>query len=111
MSKTYVLGYDINSDVSILSGDCNETLKSIPDESVHLLISSPPYNLKKEYETGKSLDAYLHEMKPILEECCRVLHPCGSLCWEVGNFVDRGEVYPLDIYYYGFFKKNGASSS
>jgi DNA modification methylase len=37
----------------------------------------------------------------------RVLHPTGSLCWQVGNYVHKGEVFPLDIYYYPIFKEQG----
>jgi adenine-specific DNA-methyltransferase len=46
-------------------------------------------------------------MKPILSELVRVLRPDGSICWQVGNYVENGEVYPLDIYYYSLFKDLG----
>ena len=37
----------------------------------------------------------------------RVLSPEGSLCWQVGNYVEKGEVFPLDIFYYPFFQARG----
>ncbi len=37
----------------------------------------------------------------------RVISPNGSICWEVGKYVDKGEVFPLDIFYYQIFKKIG----
>ncbi|MCG2682583.1 MAG: site-specific DNA-methyltransferase [Planctomycetales bacterium] len=72
-----------------------------------LIITSPPYNLGKVYEKATALDKYLTELKPILDELIRVLSPEGSLCWQVGNYVEKGEIFPLDIYYYPVFKTLG----
>ena len=83
-------------------------LKELPDDSVNLVITSPPYNIGKEYETRTSLQAYLNEMLPIITELYRVLAPTGSVCWEVGNYVSEDkhkEIFPLDIYYYELFKQ------
>lgn len=87
--------------------DALKFCKSLPDGSVDLIITSPPYNIGKEYETKKSIEAYLEDIKPILTELVRVLSDKGSLCWEVGNYVDKGEVFPLDIYFYMIFKELG----
>ena len=84
-------------------------MQSLPDCSVQLVITSPPYNIGKEYETRTSLQNYLKEMEPIIREIYRILTPTGSVCWEVGNWVSEKEpkeVYPLDIYYYELFKNN-----
>lgn len=82
-------------------------LKGLPDESIDLIVSSPPYNVGKEYEVRTSLGHYLDEMKPILNELVRVLKPTGNLAWEVGNYIKDKEVYPLDMYYYPIFKDLG----
>ncbi|MBU4486675.1 MAG: site-specific DNA-methyltransferase, partial [Candidatus Delongbacteria bacterium] len=37
----------------------------------------------------------------------RTLSNEGNLCWQVGNYVDNGEIFPLDVYYYHIFKKFG----
>lgn len=90
--------------------DALSFMQSLPDCSVQLVITSPPYNIGKEYETRKSLEKYLEEMSPIVQEIYRILKPTGSVCWEVGNWVSEKEpkeVYPLDIYYYNLFKNNG----
>lgn len=87
--------------------DALKFCKSLPDGSIDLIITSPPYNIGKEYETKKSIEAYLEDIKPILTELVRVLSDKGSLCWEVGNYVDKGEVFPLDIYFYMIFKELG----
>ena len=96
-----------DSDVMFLLGDCLKNMKKIPDKVVKLIITSPPYNLQKEYEEKKSLEDYLQDIRPALEEFRRVMHPQGSICWQVGNYVDKGEIYPLDIIYYNIFKDLG----
>jgi len=82
-------------------------LRTLPDESVQLVVTSPPYNIGKAYETRVSLRQYLEQQKSVVEELVRVLRPEGSLCWQVGNYVEDGEVFPLDIYYYDLFKDCG----
>ena len=41
----------------------------------------------------------------MIDELVRILRNEGSICWQVGNFVEDSEVFPLDIFYYGIFKK------
>ena len=87
--------------------DALSFLKMQPDSSIKLIITSPPYNIGKEYETKTSLKQYFDEMRPIVSEIFRVLTDDGSVCWEVGNWVsdkEPKEVYPLDIYYYDLFE-------
>lgn len=88
-------------------GDSLDFLKTIPDNSISLVISSPPYNLGKVYEKKVDISDYLSCQKPIIAELTRILKADGSLCWEVGNYVNKGEVFPLDIYYYMIFKEQG----
>ena len=96
-------------DASILHGDSLELLKQIASSSVQLIITSPPYNIGKEYEVKQEYSDYLNEMKPIISELVRILRPGGSICWQVGNGVRRGEVIPLDALYYPIFKSEGLS--
>lgn len=91
----------------IASGNCLKTLRTLPDGLAKLIITSPPYNLGKAYEKATSLNQYLERLKPIVEQLVRVLSPEGSLCWQVGNYIEKGEVFPLDILYYPFFKEHG----
>mgnify|MGYP000175245778 CR=1 FL=1 len=44
-------------------------------------------------------------MKPIIIELDRVLKKSGSICWQVGNYVKKGEIFPLDVFYYDVFKE------
>jgi len=88
-------------------GETCRFLKTLPEASMKLIISSPPYNLGKRYETKVELQSYLCHQQPVMDELVRILDERGSLCWEVGNYVCDGEVYPLDIFYYDFFKERG----
>lgn len=99
--------FDPTADAMFLLGDSAKTLASVPDCSVKLIITSPPYNLDKVYEDKKSLEDYFALVEPVINQCLRVLAEDGSLCWQVGNYVDKGEVFPLDILYYPFFKEKG----
>jgi DNA modification methylase len=99
--------YSADSEVVIAPGDALNTLQSCPSNFAKLIITSPPYNVGKEYETQTSLKKYLRELEPTLEQLVRVLSPTGSLCWQIGNYVENKEVFPLDIYFYPIFKKLG----
>ncbi len=99
--------FDPEAQAVIAEGDCLETLRGLPSGFAQLIITSPPYNIGKEYEKATHLDRYLHALGPIVDELIRVLSPSGSLCWQVGNYVEDSEVFPLDIFYYPFFKKHG----
>ncbi|HUS73333.1 MAG TPA: site-specific DNA-methyltransferase [Sedimentisphaerales bacterium] len=93
--------------IVLYSGDCLTALSAIPEKSIQLVITSPPYNVGKAYERSKKLNEYLKSIEPVLRELVRVLSLQGSLCWQVGNYVEKGEIFPLDIFYYSIFKQLG----
>lgn len=93
--------------IVLYSGSCLDAVREIPAESIQLIITSPPYNVGKSYERSTALEEYLETIKPILDELVRLLSPQGSLCWQVGNYVEKGEVFPLDIFYYSILKELG----
>ncbi|MEI6046752.1 MAG: site-specific DNA-methyltransferase [Chloroflexota bacterium] len=100
--------FDPSASIILAEGDCLETLQAMPPDFVKLIITSPPYNLGKAYEKSEAdLSTYLEALAPIVEQLVRVLSSDGSLCWQVGNYVEDGEIFPLDIFYYPFFKKYG----
>jgi len=89
---------------------CEDNLKymrSLDDKSMQLIVTSPPYNIGKEYETRKSMEIYIEEQAACIAEAVRLLADGGSICWQVGNHVDDGEVFPLDIILYQRFKDHG----
>lgn len=91
----------------IKNGDALQILKKMEDSKFDLIITSPPYNIGKSYEIKTSIEKYLQTQEEIIQELIRVLSNEGNLCWQVGNYVNKGEIFPLDIYYYQIFKKYG----
>ena len=92
------------ADVILSCSDNLDFMRKLPDESVKLIVTSPPYNVGKSYETRTSLNEYLESQETVLKECARLLHPQGSICWQVGNYVSDGEIVPLDTVLYPLFK-------
>src|SRR5579885_3639099 len=88
-------------------GDCLDLLRSIPDASVKLVVTSPPYNIGKPYERRLKLNEYLDQQRRVIEECVRVTSLSGSNCWQVGNFVSKGEIIPLDLKLFPIFERLG----
>lgn len=85
-------------DYKIYTGDRIEFLNKVKNNSVQLIITSPPYNIGKSYEKKEPLEKYLDEQKKTLIECVKKLKDEGSLCWQVGNFIKaKSEIIPLDI--------------
>lgn len=99
--------FTITGRAVVFRGECIDFLRQIPDESIRLIVTSPPYNLGKKYEKKLKLDAYLHEQKAIIEQCVRVMSPSGSVCWQVGNYVENGAIVPLDSVLYPLFSQHG----
>lgn len=93
--------------IVVYPGDCLDLLESIPDESLQLVVTSPPYNIGKEYEKRLDLDLYLQQQARVIAECVRALSHRGSICWQVGNYVDRGAIIPLDTVLYPIFSGLG----
>ena len=91
----------------MFNNDCLTILEKIENEKFDLILTSPPYNVGKSYETKMSIEKYLETQEKIISELVRTLSDKGNLCWQVGNYVDKGEVFPLDIFYYQIFKKFG----
>ena len=77
-------------------GDAFDLIKQIPDGSVDVVITSPPYSMGKEYESKKrDLSTFIHDQEIMISECYRVLKNGGSLCYQVGMFVKDNAVTPL----------------
>lgn len=95
-------------DYSIWLGDVEEFLGALPLEPLFdLIVSSPPYNIGKCYESKTIFAEYLVWQERIIDLMIPRLKDTGSLCWQVGNFVDNGQIYPLDIEFSPIFKKHG----
>ncbi len=83
-------------------------LRSLPDAAASLVVTSPPYNIGKEYEKRqKAVKAYIDWQETVLKECYRVLADDGSICWQVGNYVENGSILPIDILLHSVFERLG----
>lgn len=91
----------------IIQNDCLKVMPDIPDNSIQCIISSPPYNLGKNYENKKSINDYLNFYVLVIKQFKRILKDTGVIFWQVGNWIKDGEVYPLDILFYDLFKNDG----
>jgi adenine-specific DNA-methyltransferase len=79
-----------------------EFMRTLKKESMNLIVTSPPYNIGKIYEKRKTtLDIYVEQQAATIAEAVR------SICWQVGNNVEDGEVYPLDVILYPLFINHG----
>ncbi|OFW80354.1 MAG: DNA methyltransferase [Alphaproteobacteria bacterium RIFCSPLOWO2_01_FULL_40_26] len=99
--------FDKRADAVVALDDSLRFTKTLPDNFFRLIISSPPYNIGKVYEKQVSIEDYLKQIDPLLKELVRVLARDGSFCWQVGNYVNDGEIYPLDMFFYHQFKSLG----
>lgn len=91
--------------VKFINNDVLDGLNLIKDKSIDLIISSPPYNIGKIYEKRDDFDKYLIWQKLVLSKCYEKLKDSGSIVWQVGNYIEDGEVFPLDIYFYSILKE------
>ena len=98
----------LNSDCALWIGDTEQFLKALPHQPLFdLVVTSPPYNIGKAYEKKNDLDFYLDWQKRVIDEIVPRVKPSGSICWQVGNFVDNGQIIPLDIEFAPIFKSHG----
>ena len=98
MSKVRIASeFDRAADFVLFEGDCLDLLPQVPDGFAKLVVTSPPYNLGKSYESRLDMSDYVMQQRRVIEECVRVLNDRGSICWQVGNYVNNGEIIPLDI--------------
>jgi adenine-specific DNA-methyltransferase len=84
-----------------------EFMATLPDNSIKLIVTSPPYNIGKSYERRTRLEHYIAEQTSVIAECVRLLDERGSICWQIGNHVQNGEIFPLDVILYPVFAKFG----
>ncbi len=75
----------------------SEKMKELPDNSVHLMVTSPPYNVGKEYDEDLTLEEYLGFLKNVWKEVYRVLVPGGRACINVAN-LGRKPYIPLHAF-------------
>lgn len=89
----------------LFSMDIEKFLDALPREPIFdLVVTSPPYNIGKEYERQVPLEQYVDWQKRIIEKIDVRLKDTGSICWQVGNYVENGSITPLDFELAPIFK-------
>jgi len=94
---------------TILHGKSENKLAELSDGSQKLILTSPPYNIGKEYESTVALDKYVDWIVSFLPEFNRVLCDSGSIAFQIGNYIDKKAkaVYPLDCVLFNHFVSAG----
>jgi DNA modification methylase len=115
--KTDYFINNITSSQKIIWGDCYKVLKKMKNESIHCMVTSPPYYNAREYSQWNNLDSYLKDMELILTECYRVLDNHRVFIFNVGDIFDNDNLYttsvwgkrrlPLGAYFINLFEKIG----
>ncbi|MBI4648093.1 MAG: site-specific DNA-methyltransferase [Bacteroidia bacterium] len=106
-----------DSSIKIIWGDAYNVLKSIDNESVHLMVTSPPYYNARDYSTWVNINEYLKDMRNIIEEAYRVLDNHRVFVFNVGDIFDNDNIYtksvwgkrrlPLGAYFIKIFEEAG----
>jgi DNA modification methylase len=108
---------DKSSQIKLIWGDCYQVLKRMKSESVHLMVTSPPYYNAREYSKWENLNDYFLDMKEILTECYRVLDNHRVFVFNVGDVYDNDRLItksvwgkrriPLGAYFIKLFEEIG----
>lgn len=93
------------SDNALFGMDVEKFLDSLPEEPIFdLVVTSPPYNIGKKYEKKVDLEEYIKWQERVIHKIFIRLKNTGSICWQVGNYVDNGAIIPLDFEFAPIFK-------
>lgn len=105
--KASIARLAVDRQAHMTCADNLDFMRLLKTGSMKLIVTSPPYNIGKSYERRRSLENYVNDQMQVISECVRLLNQRGSLCWQVGNHVQNGEIFPLDIILYQAFKDHG----
>lgn len=97
------------NNATLFAGNCLHLLRKLDSDTVQLTVTSPPYNVGKEYEERLTLAEYIAFQQKVIDECVRVTKVGGSICWQVGNHRNgHGQVIPLDILLFPLFSETSS---
>jgi adenine-specific DNA-methyltransferase len=91
----------------VFQKDAFQFLSGLPEGSVDLVISSPPYCMAKAYDTSCEVGDFIASHDNLFQHLLRVVKDGGSVCWQVGHHVRNNVVVPLDAIVYSAFAKSG----
>lgn len=108
---------DDKSNLKVIWGDCLNALKKMDSESIHLMVTSPPYYNAREYSQWKDIHEYLHDMREIIKETYRVLDNHRVWVFNVGDIFSNPNTkttsvwgktrIPLGAYFTTMFEEEG----
>ena len=78
--------------VKIVWGNCLDAMRGMKSESIHLMVTSPPYYNAREYSQWKNLNEYLDDMRLIIKESYRVLDNHRVFVFNVGDIFDNDNI-------------------
>ncbi len=106
-----------DDDIKIIWGNCFDVMKGMNSESIHCMVTSPPYYNARKYSTWKNLDLYLYDMRNIIKEAYRVLDNHRVFVFNVGDIFDNDNLttksvwgkrrLPLASYFIKIFEEEG----
>lgn len=106
-----------DKDIKIVWGDAYRVLKSMDSESVHLMVTSPPYYNARDYSNWSNLTEYLKDMQKIIKETYRVLDNHRVFVFNIGDIFDNDNLktrsvwgkrrLPLGAYFIKMFEETG----
>jgi adenine-specific DNA-methyltransferase len=105
--------YQSDANVTFYHGDRLDLIQQIvkAGDKAELIVTSPPYNVGKEYEERVPLELYVEDQARTITSCVEILSDSGSICWQIGHYIEgKGrakEAYPLDLVLYPIFKDLG----
>ena len=88
---------NIPNQLDVIHRTDSRNMKHLPDDSVHLMITSPPYNVGKEYDSDLTLSEYMDLLDDVMKEVYRVLVEGGRACVNIAN-IGRKPYIPLHLY-------------
>jgi len=99
--KKLLAGIEEPRAFAVFRGDCKLLLSHVPNDTVDITITSPPYCIGKAYESeSTTTEDFIRAQKEVLPEIVRVTKPGGSICWQIGYHVTDAAVFPLDYAIY-----------
>lgn len=108
---------DTSNDLKIIWGDVYDVLRQMDSESIHLMVTSPPYYNAREYSQWDDLNEYLSDMRKIIKECYRVLDNHRVFVFNIGDVFDNDNLtvrsvwgkrrLPLGAYFIKIFEEEG----
>lgn len=103
--------------IKVVWGNCLENLKKLPDESIQLMVTSPPYYNARKYSIWDNIELYMNDMRQIIKECYRVLDNHRVFVFNVGDIYGNDNMktksvwgkrrIPLSAYFIVMFEELG----